>query len=169
VNYHLPPTLMDGPATVVTTTGNGSIFTESIRLAATAPGLFSVNANGQGPAAALVLRVKANNEQQYEPAVHFDPVQNRWLTVPIEFGAPTDRLFLLLFATGARNVSSQSSASVTIGEVMTNIAFVGPLAGLVGTDQVNVELPRILAGRGEVDVVLTVGTQASNAVKINFK
>ncbi len=169
INYHLPPALADGPATIVVTAANGSIFTESTRLAATGPGLFSVNGNGQGPAAAVLLRVKANNEQQYEPVVRFDPVQNRWLAVPIEFGAAGEQLFLILFATGARNLDSQASASITLGGVLANIAFIGAQVGLIGVEQVNVAVPRTLAGRGEVDVVLTVGTQASNAVTINFK
>ena len=35
-----------------------------------------------------------------------------------------------------------------------------------GLDQVNVRLPRSLAGRGEMDVELTVDGKAANAVKI---
>lgn len=167
-NYQMPSTLADGPATVVVTTGNGSIFTESIRLAATAPGLFSVNANGQGPAAALALRVAANGAQQYEPVARFDQAQNRWVTIPLEFGT-NDQLFLILFATGVRNLEAQASAAITIGGTLANIGFIGAQGALIGVDQVNAALPRTLAGRGEVDVLLTIGTQASNAVKINFK
>lgn len=115
INYHLPAAGADGPATVVVTTGNGLIFTESIRLTATAPGIFSVNANGQGLAAAVLLRVTANGAQQYEPVVRFDPAQNRWLAVPIEFGAG-DQVFLILFATGARNLSSLPDLSLHSGE-----------------------------------------------------
>jgi hypothetical protein len=32
-----------------------------------------------------------------------------------------------------------------------------------------VQLPRSLAGRGEVDVLLTVDGRQANAVKVNFK
>lgn len=168
LNYHLPLTLADGPATVVVTTANGSVFTESVRLAATVPGLFSVNANGQGPAAALLLRVAANGAQQYEAVARFDQAQNRWVTIPLEFGA-NEQLFLILYGTGARNLGAQSNATITIGGTMAELSFIGAQGGLVGVDQANVALPRTLAGRGEVDVVLAIGTQASNAVRINFK
>jgi uncharacterized protein (TIGR03437 family) len=41
--------------------------------------------------------------------------------------------------------------------------------GAAGLDQVNVVLPRSLAGRGEVDVVLTVEGQAANTVRVNIQ
>ncbi|MBI1763818.1 MAG: SMP-30/gluconolactonase/LRE family protein [Acidobacteria bacterium] len=168
INYHLPLALADGAATVVVTAGNGSIFTESVRLAATAPGLFSVNANGQGPAAALALRVLADNTQRYEPVARFDQTLNRWITIPLEFGAG-EQLFLILYGTGVRNLGASSNATVTVGGTVANVSFAGAQGDLIGVDQLNVVLPRALTGRGEVDVVLTVGAQTSNAVKINFK
>ena len=168
INYHLPAVGADGPATVTVAASGGALFTESIRLAATAPGLFSVNANGQGPAAAVLVRVAANGAQQVEPVARFDQAQNRWVTVPLEFGAG-EQLILVLFATGGRNLGAQSNAVVTVGGVTADLQFIGPQGSLVGVDQVNAGLPRALAGRGEVEVVLTVGGQASNAVKVNFK
>jgi gluconolactonase len=168
INYHLPLPLADGSATIIVTTGNGSIFTESIRLAATAPGLFSVNANGQGPAAAQALRILGDGTQRYEPVARFDQAQNRWVTIPLEYG-PGEQLFLILYGTGVRNLGAQANATVTIGGTAADLSFLGAQGDLVGVDQVNVALPRALAGRGEVDVVLTVGIQASNAVKINLK
>ncbi|MGH8865388.1 MAG: hypothetical protein ACREVZ_12205 [Burkholderiales bacterium] len=42
--------------------------------------------------------------------------------------------------------------------------FVAPAQ--VGLDQGNVRLPRILAGRGEVDVVLTADNKAANTVRV---
>lgn len=45
----------------------------------------------------------------------------------------------------------------------------GPQGSYAGLDQVNVVLPRSLAGRGEVDVLLTVDGRAANPAKINIK
>jgi uncharacterized protein (TIGR03437 family) len=39
----------------------------------------------------------------------------------------------------------------------------------VGLDQANVRLNRALAGRGNVDVILTVDSVPSNTVQINIK
>ncbi|MBL8168727.1 MAG: hypothetical protein JNJ50_11265, partial [Acidobacteria bacterium] len=41
--------------------------------------------------------------------------------------------------------------------------------GFVGLDQINVPLPRSLAGRGEVDVVMTVDGVAANTIRIRIK
>jgi uncharacterized protein (TIGR03437 family) len=40
---------------------------------------------------------------------------------------------------------------------------------LAGLDQVNVQLPRSLAGRGDVDVVLTVDGKIAIMVRVNIK
>ena len=39
----------------------------------------------------------------------------------------------------------------------------------VGMDQLNVSLPRSLAGRGDVDVVLTVDGQVANELQVNVR
>ena len=116
----------------------------------------------------MLVRVAANGAQQVEPVARFDQAQNRWVTIPLEFGTG-EQLILVLFATGGRNLGAQSNAVVTVGGVTADLQFIGPQGSLVGVDQVNAGLPRALAGRGEVEVVLTVGGQASNAVKVNFK
>jgi len=41
--------------------------------------------------------------------------------------------------------------------------------GFVGLDQVNVRLSRALAGRGEVDVSLSVDGRITNTVRINVR
>jgi hypothetical protein len=81
------------------------------------PGLFTANANGQGVAAALALRVRADGSQQFEPVSRFDPAQNRFVSTPIDLGPATDQVFLILFGTGTRFRSSLSSVSARIGGV----------------------------------------------------
>ncbi len=50
------------------------------------------------------------------------------------------------------------------GEAPVNYA--GPQGGFVGLDQINVLIPRSLAGRGVVDVVLTVDGIPADTVQI---
>jgi len=52
--------------------------------------------------------------------------------------------------------------------VAAPVSFAGE-QGLPGLDQINVALPRALAGRGEVDVILTVDGKTANIVRINIK
>ncbi len=140
-----------------------------IGLAPVAPGLFSANSSGQGLAAAVVLRVKADGSQQFEPVGAFDPAQNRFIALPIDLGPQTDRVFLLLFGTGIRGRSSLLSTEVRVGGIVTPALFAGAQGGFAGLDQVNVELPRALIGRGEVPVVCTVDRSGSNQVTVTIK
>src|SRR5262249_7416818 len=72
VNYVLPAEPASDSATVVITSGDGSVATQTIQTADVAPGLFSANANGEGVAAAVALRVKPDGTQSYESVARFD-------------------------------------------------------------------------------------------------
>ncbi|MGH8597478.1 MAG: hypothetical protein ACREXT_12545, partial [Gammaproteobacteria bacterium] len=78
----------------------------------------------------------------------------------------TDEVYLVLFGTGIR---FQGTAKIRIGDAELPVLFAGAQGTLTGLDQVNVQLPRSLAGRGEVDVVLIVDGKMANPVRVNFK
>jgi uncharacterized protein (TIGR03437 family) len=168
INYQIPPGLAAGPALITITNNSGAIFTGSVQIVNAAPGLFTANASGQGLAAAVVLRIKADGAQVYEPVARFDSAQNRFVATPIDLSNPSDQVFLLLFGTGIRNRSSLASVSVKIGGVDAEALYAGAQGGFVGLDQVNARLPRSLSGRGEVDVVLTVDGKTANIVRIGI-
>ncbi|MDQ3010639.1 MAG: hypothetical protein M3X11_08070, partial [Acidobacteriota bacterium] len=151
------------------TSADGLVSTGSIIIAAVAPSLFTANASGQGLAAAVVLRVKENGTQSFEPIAQFDAAQNRVVPVPIDLGPATDELFLILYGTGIRFHSSLSATSATIGGTASEVLFAGMADGYVGLDQVNLRIPRSLAGQGVVNVVLTVNGKAANTVTIQIK
>jgi uncharacterized protein (TIGR03437 family) len=168
-NYQMPPGTAPGMATVTITNRYGEVSAGTVQIAAVAPGLFAANANGQGVAAALVLRVKADGTQQFEPVSRFDAAQNRFVPTPIDLGPASDQVFLILFGTGARFRSSLSSVSARIGGVEAPVLFVGAQGDFVGLDQINLQLPRSLIGRGEVEIRLIADGQSANAVTINIK
>jgi uncharacterized protein (TIGR03437 family) len=165
VNYLIPAGTAAGPATVTITSGNGAISTGATQIAGVAPGLFSANANGQGVAAGVVLRVR-DGMQIYEPMFEFNQAQNRFVARPISLGPATDLVYLILYGTGFRNRSALPAVTCRIGGVDSNVIFAGAAPGFVGLDQGNVLLPRSLAGRGEVDVVLTADGKAANTVRV---
>ncbi len=163
----LPPTGLNAFLSVFL---DGQLVADGyISLAPVAPGLFSANASGNGLAAAVVLRVKADGSQQFEPVGVFDPAQNRFVARPIDLGPETEKVFLLLFGTGIRGRSSPLSVEVKVGGLDAPALFAGAQGGFAGLDQVNVELPRALAGRGEVAVVCTVDRSGSNPVTVTIK
>jgi uncharacterized protein (TIGR03437 family) len=86
----------------------------------------------------------------------------------IYLGTGEDQVDLVLFGTGIRHRNSSSSVIATIGGVYAEVSFAGPQGDYVGLDQLNVIVPRSLAGRGEVDVLLTVEAQIANPLRIQI-
>ncbi|MBK9316852.1 MAG: choice-of-anchor D domain-containing protein [Acidobacteria bacterium] len=168
INYLIPPGTAPGIATIAITGEDGSLSVGNITIAAIAPGLFAANANGQGVAAAVALRVKADGSQSYEPVSRYDQAQNSFVAAPIEPGPDGEQVYLLLFGTGLRFNSGLQGVTCKIGGIDAPVLYAGAQGDLVGLDQVNLSLPRALAGRGEVDLVLTVDGQAANTVRVAF-
>jgi uncharacterized protein (TIGR03437 family) len=169
INYSLAPGAAPGAGLVTVTSGDGAVSMGNVTIAPVAPGVFAANANGQGVAAAVVLRVRADGSQSFEPVARFDTAQNRFVAVPIDLGPASDQVFLILFGTGWRFRSSLAAVTTRIGDVNSEVLFASAPGGFVGLDQLNARLSRNLAGRGEVDVVLTVDGRTANAVKIQVR
>ncbi len=167
VNYQIPPGTASGVATVTITNGRNEGVAGTVQISTVAPGIFTANAGSSGAPAGSVLRVKADGSRVNEPVAEFDLTSGRFLPRPISLGAETDQLFLILYATGVRNRSVLSAVKATIGGANAEVLFAGAQGSLVGVDQINLLLPRTLAGRGEVDVVLTVDSLPANNVRIN--
>ncbi|MGE0885897.1 MAG: BACON domain-containing carbohydrate-binding protein [Blastocatellales bacterium] len=169
VNFLVPGGTANGAATVTVTGGDGIASTGIIQIASVAPGLFSANSDGQGVAAAVVFRLRANGEQVYEPVSRFDTATGRYVAVPIDLGPEGDQVFLIPFGTGLRFRNSLMTASAMVGGETAELLFVGAQGGFIGLDQANIRLNRSLIGKGDVDVKLTLDGRTSNMVRINIK
>jgi uncharacterized protein (TIGR03437 family) len=169
INYLLPSGIAPGFATVSARRNGAEVAQGSVQIEAVAPGLFAANAAGQGLAAAVVFRRKANGEESFEPVAQFNAAANRFDPVPVDLGAATDQVFLILFGTGFRGRSALAAVSATIGGAPSEVSFAGPQGSLAGLDQANLLVPRSLAGRGQVDIVFTVNAKAANPVSISIK
>ena len=168
INYLIPAGTASGTATVTMLNNGTQIATGTLQIVSVAPGLFAANSNAQGVAAADVLRVKANNAQTYESLLHFDQAQNKFVPTLIDLGPATDLVFVELYGTGIRFRSDLSAVSATVGGVSAHVFYAGAQGQFVGLDQVNVLLPRSLAGRGEVNIALTVDGKAANIVTVGI-
>jgi uncharacterized protein (TIGR03437 family) len=62
-----------------------------------------------------------------------------------------------------------SDVRIAAGPENLPALFAGPQGAYTGLDQVNVQLPRSLAGRGDVDILLTVDGKLANIVRIRTK
>ena len=167
INFQIPQGTAAGAATVTVTAGDGTISTGTVNVVSVAPALFAASSTGGGPAAALVLRIKADNSQTYESVATFDGA--KFVTSPISLGSDTDQLFLILFGTGIRGNTNLANASATIGGLNSPVEFTGAQGGFVGLDQVNTRIPRNVALNQDLDIVLTLSGIVSNKVTISFK
>jgi uncharacterized protein (TIGR03437 family) len=168
INFQIPAGTMVGAATVTVERENRAVARGVVQVASAAPGLFSAGANGKGVASAVALRVGPNGSQQFEPVAQFDQSQNQFVPRPLDLGLGRDKLYLVLFGTGLRHRPSATPAVVRIGGVEADAIYAGAQGGFVGLDQVNVLVPQTLAGRGEVDVTVTVDGRTSNPVRVRF-
>jgi uncharacterized protein (TIGR03437 family) len=169
VNYLLPEKAAHGPALVMIQSGNKHISVQFVQIAPVAPALFTANANGAGVATGLILRVKANGQQVYESFAQLDPQTKKFVARPIDMSDASEAVYLVFYGTGFRYRSKLEAVTVEIGGVQINADFAGKVGGLEGLDQLNVLAPHILAGRGEVEVLLTVDGKKANPVKLVFK
>ncbi len=163
------PSLPDGTTSVVATIDDKGVSTGTVEIQRVAPGLFSANADGRGVAAALALKVSANGTQASQLTFQCGATRGSCASLPIDLGGEADQVILLLFGTGIRGRSSLSQVTATIGGVNAEVLYAGPQGEFAGLDQVNVRLPRSLAGRGELSLVLSIEGKAANTVTVNIQ
>ena len=169
INYLIPGETMTGPATVAVTSGALVVAHGALEIERVATGLFAANADGRGVAAAIAVRYSADNSQSWDYVAQCGSTPGSCVAKAIDLGPETDRVYLQLYGTGIRGASSLSAESAKVGGENAGVEYAGPQGEFVGLDQVNVLLPRSLAGRGEVDVVLTVDGKTANTVTVNIK
>jgi uncharacterized protein (TIGR03437 family) len=169
VCYQVPRGAAAGTATVTITSGDGTVSTGVSLIHRVAPSLFTANGDGQGVAAAVLHRLKADGSSSEEPIASFSAEQNRFVPLPIDLGTPFDRVTLVLSGTGIQFRSSLSAVTATIGGIYAEVISAEAQADSTGIDQVELLVPRILAGRGETDVLLTVDAQIANPVRVHIK
>jgi uncharacterized protein (TIGR03437 family) len=179
INFLTPEGLAIGNGSVSVVGGDQPPIGGCVTVRKVAPSIFAANADGQGVAAAIALRVKSDGSQNFEPITQFDTAQNRFVALPIDLGPDlgpaTDRVFLILFGSGFRNRKSLAHLVLKIGGVDSPPEFAGEQGTFPGLDQMNIPLSRRLSGRGLVDVVLLGADpddswpHTSNAVQISIK
>jgi uncharacterized protein (TIGR03437 family) len=164
INFLMPSGISTGVATVsITSPFNAMTLVTQVDVVAVAPGLFTENTAGL--AAAYAIRVDAQGNQTVLPVF---TVQGGVVTAtPIDLGASTDRVYLILFGTGFDQAAT-ASVNVTVAGKTAQVVYSGP-QGLPGLDQANVLLPHSLAGSGNAAVILTANGSAANTVHITIQ
>jgi uncharacterized protein (TIGR03437 family) len=117
----------------------------------------------------LAIWAKPDGSQTWQYVFAEPCIPGSCVPRPLDRRAETDdRMYLQLYGTGIRGRSSLDAVTATIGGIYVPIDYAGPVVGYAGLDQVNLRVPRRLAGRGEVSIVLTVDGKTANTVTINI-
>jgi uncharacterized protein (TIGR03437 family) len=169
VNWLVPDWPANGTASITIRNQDGRDSQGTVEIASLAPGMFSANGSGSGLAAANLIRVTSAGGQTVEPVVVLDAT-GTLVPVPVDFGSSGDQLYLVLYATGLRNRTSQSAVTVKVGGLSVPVQYAGPQGDFSGLDQINIgPLPHALAGRGEINIALTADGMDANPVTVKFK
>ena len=169
INFQIPSGTSTGSATILVLLNGNTVGQGTITIETVAPALFTANASGQGVPAAVVYRIKADGTQTTEAVAQYNQSSSRFEAMPLDLGATTDQLYLVVFGTGFRNRSSLSSVTATLGGANAEVSFAGAQGNLTGVDQANLRIPRTLAGRGNVDLVFSVDGKMANTATLNIK
>ncbi len=157
INFVVPEGTAIGASTISVTGGAGK-FEEPVWISASAPGLFAAD----GLAAANVLTV-VNGEQAISNTIVAGEGGGLALN-PIDLGSEGQQTYLVLYGTGIQH--HQEAVKAMLGDLVVEAAYAGTQGYYAGEDQINILLPRSLAGAGEIAVTLDVDGKITNPVHI---
>ncbi len=166
VNFLLPAATAPGTAEVIFTAGSGATSHTTVEVSTLAPAIFT--APGTTIAAATAVSVAADGTQTPVTVVECG-ASGSCSAVPVDLGPPGQSVFVTFFGTGLRKNSGVSNVHATVGDVDAPVLFAGPQGEFVGLDQINVQLPDTLRGRGQVPVVFTIDGQTTKPVDISIR
>ncbi|MFN7929481.1 MAG: SBBP repeat-containing protein [Blastocatellia bacterium] len=169
INYQLPKEVKVGSAQIIIENEQGRRAAGVITVQPLSAGIFSASSDGVGPAAASLLRIKVDGTRSSEQCARYDAARQQFVTIPIDLGPVSEQVFIELYGSGFRNRSELGEVQARIGGVPVEVLYAGAQGAFIGLDQVNLRLPRSLAGRGEVAIELTIRGTPTNPVKINIK
>jgi uncharacterized protein (TIGR03437 family) len=163
VNFEIPTGTATGAATVSTQDQNGTTQTSTIQIGSVSPGLFALN--GSGLIAAWVLPVISGTQQPLQPV--YQIASGSVSPLPINLGPSTQQVYLEMYGTGIRNANG---VTATVGGLGVPVLYAAAAPGFAGEDQVNVgPLPSVLAGQGNVSIIVTADGQAANTVNVTIQ
>ncbi|MCI0524342.1 MAG: DUF5666 domain-containing protein, partial [Acidobacteria bacterium] len=164
VNYLVPDGVLPGSAQVTVMNEGNVVAQGSLNLGVVSPSIFTADSSGTGAPAGLLLRVRANGQQVYEP-----------LTSAAISRQPGDRLFLVLFGTGMIGTENSDgnpangfaeNIGATIGNVDAPVLFAGNAPGFEGLEQMNIEIPSNARG-SNLSLLIKVNDGEGNLVRAN--
>ena len=165
-NFLMPQGLAPGAATAKVLRGSTTVLSGALNVAASSPALFSANGNGAGVAAALAVRTNGTTNTPLALYTCQPGIGLSCLSSPLSLGSSAETLVISLYGTGIRGATSVQA--YVAGQVVP-VLFVGAQSQFAGLDQINISIPRSLAGTGEASVYIIADGQSSNMATVNIE
>jgi uncharacterized protein (TIGR03437 family) len=143
INYLLPEDLAEGTGQVLVKRNGQIVAAGEIEIRAGAPSIFMANPDAQGPPAANLLHVRADNSQVLESASQFDGTKGRFVSRVIDLDAPNELVFLILYLTGTSKEPQARDYRVLLGGSECQpefMPYIGVAPGFAGLKQINLNL-----------------------------
>jgi uncharacterized protein (TIGR03437 family) len=157
IEYIVPVGTSTGTASVAAKTPDGAVFRGSVEVQSIAPRVLEA---APGISAGYLVRVR-NGSQSAEP-IYLTDMDGNLKPVPVDLGPADDQVYLTLFGTGWRSRTGDLSGvrlvfSGNDGAFLYSAAaiYAGAQGEYAGIDQINVLLPRFLAGSGNLYTIHT--------------
>ena len=168
INLHVPETASAGAAVLRVGVEGTILSSGTVMVSAVEPGIFAAAGSGQGLAAGVAVYVQKDGSQRTQPIARYDVVLGKYVAVPI--AVPVEGTVVLsLFGTGIRGHGTLSSVSAKVNRVSAEVLFAGAQGEFSGLDQVNIQLPKILTGSGELDIEVIVAGRQANVVRVSLQ
>lgn len=172
INFQIPAGVAPGTASVVVVDKNGNVSQGQITVAPYIASIFTMKPDGTGAPAGLA-------GPNTTPLVLSQVLGNPDGT-PVQIDLGASGVVVVLFATGLRyapntdgsagnGVAEAVSATIDGTAVSPGPSFAGAQGALVGVDQINFVIPTSFAGKGNVDLVVTVAGKTANMLKLDIK
>lgn len=131
------------------------------------PSLFSANSNGMGAPAGEFVRVHELTGERVNGDLAVC-AEEAGICTPrhLEFGSDDETLFLILYGTGF--TGDNGMAVVSVDGLSLPVEYTGPHSVFAGLDQINVRIPRTLAGRGIITLNVTYAGLPANYLQVEF-
>ncbi len=168
INLLLPAALAPGTATITVTRDDGVSLAAPLTVAPVAPGVFTAESSGLGPPAAQAVRIAPDDGQTPQDLFVCAAALTGCAPALVDFGNEGDRVVLVLYGTGIRGRADVGSVSLDVDGQKLPAQYAGAQPTYPGIDQINIELPRALRGKGRTSATLRVDGKAANPVAIDL-
>jgi len=163
VTFLVPENTAPGPAEVAVVRSDGTISAGKVMAADVAAGLWTASHDGRGPVIGHVLQRFPDGRTAEFPTWECSNNACRTVAIPLSDRVGTT---VRLEGTGFRHAGPHAAIRATVDDVPVPVVSFGPTPA-PGRDQLTIQLPHSLRGRGETDLVMSVDGALSNVVRIN--